>query len=173
MNQKQPLQVSPVFEDPRSRTDFRAKYYPRANAREGPPPDASARNERVMLEFLAVYYELNCQYAALLEERKNSRASAQTRRELELLRAIERTLIARDRLEDRYAPYGVIAEPIIEKGFTIDVIFSFGNVDARGLPRSECLSVTAYVPIPLPPGTQLRDLPVKIEGPGFPSERLT
>src|SRR5262249_19050206 len=107
------------------------------------------------------------QYAALLEIRREPKSAGQASKESEQLKAIEKTLIARDRLEDHYAPFGVIAEPLIEKGFTVDVTFSFGNVDARGRPRSEGIKITAYVPIPLPPGTSFRDLPLKIEGPGF------
>lgn len=171
MNQTQTPVTSRAFEDPRSRSDFRAKCYPRANGGKAPPLDAAARNDRIILEFLAVYYDLNCQYAALLQVRKGLKSAGRTRTEAEHLLAIERSLIARDRLEDRYAPCGVIAEPVIEKGFTVDVTFSFGNVDARGRPRSEFLTVTAYVPIPLPPGTSFRDLPLKIEGPGLPSKR--
>jgi hypothetical protein len=171
MNQIQPPRVSPAFEDPRSRSNFRAKYYPRANARAAPPLNASGRNDRFIIEFLAVYYNLNCQYAALLQVRKKPKSLRRTRAEAERLRAIERILIARDHLEDRYAPYGVIAEATIEKGFTVNVDFSFGNVDAKGVPRSEFLKVTANVPIPLPPGTQFRDLPLRIEGLGFPSKK--
>jgi hypothetical protein len=156
--------------DPRLRSDFLAKYYPSANARKAPPPGASSRNDRVMLEFLSLYYDLNCQHAALLQVRKKPKSPRRTRSEAEHLRVIEKILIARDQLEDRYAPYGVIAEPIVEKGFTVDITFSFGNVDARGLPRSGPLRVTTYVPIPLPRGTLLRDLPLKIEGPGFPPQ---
>jgi hypothetical protein len=123
-----------------------------------------------MLEFLSLYYHLNCQYAALLQVRKKPKSPRRTRTETEHLRVIEKIVIARDRLEDRYAPCGVIAEPIVEKGFTVDITFSFGNVDALGRPRSGSLRVTTYIPIPLPPGKRLRDLPFKIEGPGFPPQ---
>ncbi len=152
------------FKDPRRRGGFQARYYPRANGREAPPLGSSERNAAMMLEFLAVYYELNCKYAELLRLRRKSSGAAHRRIETDCLRAIERILIARDRLEDWYAPYGVIAEPVIERGFTIDVRFSFGNVDVRGLPRSEPIMLTAYVPIPLPPGTRLQDLPIELEG---------
>src|SRR5215467_3454687 len=111
MNQIQTPEVSPVFEDPRARSDFRAKYYPTANGREAPPVDASGRNQRVILEFLAAYYQLNSPYATLLQVRKKPKSPRRTSTEAEHLQAIEKVLIARDRLEDRYAPCGVIAEP--------------------------------------------------------------
>src|SRR5215468_8104402 len=109
MNQIQTPASPHAFEDPRSRSDFRTKHYPQANGREAPPLDASGRNDRVVLEFLALYYDLNCQYAALLQVRKEPKSAGQACTEREHLRAIETTLIARDRLEDRYAPFGVIA----------------------------------------------------------------
>ena len=173
MNQNQITKASPASKDPRLRSDFRAKYYPTANARKAPHAGTSRRNDRVMLEFLSLYYDLNCQYAALLQVRKKPKSPRRTRTEAEHLRVIEKILIARDRLEDRYAPCGIIAEPTVQKGFTADVTFSFGNVDALGLPRSGSLRVTTYVPIPLPPGTRLGDLPLKIEAPGFPPQLLT
>jgi len=43
-------------------------------------------------------------------------------------------------------------------------------LDATGRRRSELYTLTAYVPIPLPTGTKLEDLPLKIEGPGFNGE---
>jgi hypothetical protein len=70
-------------------------------------------------------------------------------------------------LEDRYAPLGVIVEPVVEGGFTVNLIISFGNVDAAGRRRSEAYTITARVPIPLPEGIRLEDLRVKIEGPGI------
>jgi len=33
--------------------------------------------------------------------------------------------------------------------------------------RSEGYTVTAHVPVPLPPGTKFEDLPIEIEGPGI------
>jgi hypothetical protein len=171
MNQIKTPPASPAFEDPRTRSGFRAKYYPKANRREAPAVNTTGRNDRVILEFLAVYYELNCQYDALLQARKKPKSPERTRTEAAHLQVIEQILIARDRLEDRYAPCGVIAEPIVEKGFTVDITFSFGNVDARGRPRSGSLTISTYIPIPLPPGTRLSDLPLKIEGPGFPAQR--
>ena len=55
----------------------------------------------------------------------------------------------------------------MKDGFAIDVKFSFGNVDATGRPRSDLYTITAYIPIPLPPGTKFEELPIQIEGPGI------
>src|SRR6516225_1639950 len=108
MNQTKVPPASTAFEDPRTRSGFRVEYYPKANGREAPPLDASGRNDRFILEFLAVYYDLNCQYATLLQVRQEPKSAEQSWAESEHLRAVEKILIARDRLEDRYAPFGVV-----------------------------------------------------------------
>jgi len=220
------------FTDPRSRAEFQPQHYPRVNGQEAPPPSATERNDRIKLEFLAAYYELNCACARLLAVRQeadsparpgpvtqsldpvaqaSAPASSRTvpvresesrdsrpeesgsgtlpelaagtaalprpatlslappaRREAEKksLQNVERLLIVRDGLEDQYAPLGVIAEPVVKDGYTVNVILSFGNVDAAGRLRSELYTLTACVPVPLPEGFKFEDLDLKIEGPG-------
>jgi len=154
-------------EDPRSRNGFVPHFYPSANNKAAPPVDAAEQNDRIMLEFLAAYYEINRGYARLLEVREKPDSPERNEAERECLRAIENTLIRRDGLEDRYAPFGVIAEQVVKEGFTVDLRVSFGNVDAAGRRRSDLYTITAYVPIPLPKGAKLEDLPIQIEGPGI------
>ena len=156
--------------DPRIHDDFRPRHYPRVNGRDAPPPEATERNDRIKLEFLAAYYALNGGYAALLEARGHPDSPERRQAEKKCLQNIERLLIVRDGLEDQYAPFGVIAEPVVENGFTMDVKISFGNVDATGRLRSELYTLTACVPIPLPGGVEFEDLPIKIEGPGINPE---
>src|SRR5580765_8509775 len=116
------------FEDPRSRSGFLPQFYPTANGKNAPPAGATERNDRIILEFLAAYYDLNSHYSRLLETRKNPESPELSKAERKRLQAIEKGLILRDSLEDRYAPFGVIAEPVVHAGFTVDVKFSFGNV---------------------------------------------
>jgi hypothetical protein len=157
-------------EDPRRRIDFQPQHYPRANGQGAPPLDATGQNDRITLAFLAAYYDLNCAYSRLLEVRNRPDSPERSVAEREQLQAIEKVLILRDACEDRYAPFGVIAEPVVQRGFAVDMKLSFGNVDAAGGPRSDLYTVTAYVPIPLPPGVKLEQLPIKIEGPGIRKE---
>jgi len=159
-----------AIEDPRTRRDFKPRYFPRVNGQEAPPPDATERNDRIKLQFLAAYYDLNCEYARLLEVRSRPPSNDRQEAERKSLQAVDRLLIVRDQVEDEYAPLGVIAEPFVEDGFTVNLKISFGNVDAFGRRRSEGYTVTAYVPIPLPQGTGFDDLPIKIEGPGINPE---
>jgi len=170
MNPTPPSLAQPSLEDPRRRSDFRPQYYPLANHQDAPPLDALERNDRIKLEFLAAYYELNCEYSRLLAARQRPPSPEHDEAEKKSLQAVERLLIVRDQLEDQYAPFGVIADPVVKNGFTANVIFNFGNVDAAGRRRSELYTITACVPIPLPQGIKFEDLAIKIEGPGFNPE---
>ena len=153
--------------DPRGLADFEPQYYPRVNGEQPPDPNASEQNDRIKVEFAAAYYGLNCEHARLTALRCRPDSSERTTEEKKLLQKIERLLIARDELEDFYAPFGVIAEPVVREGFTVDLSVSFGNVDAYGRLRSDCYTITACVPVPLPQGTIFDQLPLTIEGPGI------
>jgi hypothetical protein len=166
MNSQSQTRNPDGFTDPRSRAGFQPPHYPRVNGQEAPPPTATGRNDRIKLEFLAAYYDLNCAYARLLAVRQEADSPARREAEKKSLQNVERLLIVRDGLEDQYAPLGVIAEPVVKDGFTVNVILSFGNVDAAGRLRSEMYTLTACVPVPLPEGFKFEDLDVKIEGPG-------
>jgi hypothetical protein len=150
------------FKDPREATGFIAELYPTANRRAAPPPNSATRDEVIMLEFLAAYYRLNCEYAQLLNVRQFSPSPERDQREREQLQAVERALVARDQVEDLYAPYGVIAEPSVRDGFTHDVRITFG-VTARGKrPQDSGLLIEAILPIGLAPDFDLDELPVRI-----------
>jgi hypothetical protein len=56
----------------------------------------------------------------LLSVRADKRGPAEERIALQ---AIERALLARDALDDKYAPLGVAATPVFEKGFIKSVNF--------------------------------------------------
>src|SRR5262245_42005024 len=94
------------FKDPRPRSGFLPQFYPTANGQSAPPVEATGRNDRIILEFLAAYYDLNSHYSRLLETRKNPGSPERRKSERKRLHAIEKVLIRRDRLEDRYAPLG-------------------------------------------------------------------
>src|SRR6185503_16976276 len=112
------MKTSTSINDPRSQPNFHSSHFPRANGKEAPPAQTGDRNEKVVLEFLAVYYALNCEQAYLREVRKNTASPEQAAVERECFQSIEKILIQRDSLEDKYAPIGIIAEPVIENGFT-------------------------------------------------------
>jgi hypothetical protein len=162
--------AQPLFDDPRSGSDFQARFYPTANGQAGPDVGANEPNDQITLEFLAAYYRLNLGYVQLVEARKSPDPIRRREMEKECLQSIEKVLILRDSLEDRYAPFGVIADPVVKDGFTVDLKIQFGNVDAAGRRRTETYTLTAYVPIPLPQGATFEDVHMQIEGPGFNGE---
>lgn len=147
--------TEPMLLDPRQRHDFLPHLYPKANGRALTLDAAASRNDRIVFEFLAAYYHLNCLYARLLEVRRTPASQERDQAEREQLRAIEKALIERDALEDRYAPIGVVAEPLSKDGLTTDVHFSFGNVDATGRLRSQPLIWSAVLSVPVPPDVKL------------------
>ena len=154
MNQSFESLRSEFPRDPRQRKDFCSKYYPKANGGDGPPPDSAARNDGIMSAFRAAYYGLNCEHARLRELRAATGCVDREKAEKECLRAIEKALIIRDGLEDRLACFGVIAEPIVEDGFAVDLKFTFGDVTAAGRRRSELLVSSADIAIGLPLGVK-------------------
>lgn len=175
VNEIQPEHGMVPMKDPRNLPDYESRFYPRVNGGEAPAPDAGEQNERIKVQFAAAYYALNREHARLVALRTQTDSVSRKREEKVLLQKIEALLIARDELEDFYAPFGVIAEPVVEQGFTVDLKLSFGNVDAFGRLRSDCYTITACVPIPLQ-GEQINfdELPITIEGPGIrPPESIT
>jgi len=162
-----PLMDGPsLMTDPRSLPDFEPQHYPRVNGKAPPAPHATDQNDRIEVEFAAAYYGLNCAHARLVRLRQQPDSTERRAEEKKRLQEIERLLIARDDLEDFYAPFGAIGEPIVKDGFTVNVMISFGNVDAFGRLRSDAYTITACVPVPLPQGMKFDDMCVTVEGPG-------
>src|SRR5262245_34308216 len=88
--------------DPRAADDFDPRCYPRADGVSAPSPEANERDDRIKLEFCAVYYQLNRLYARLIDLRRREGDQADERGERVLLQEIETHLRIRDGLEDRY-----------------------------------------------------------------------
>jgi hypothetical protein len=150
--------------DPRSRPNFRSRFFPNANG--GPVPTTPAnKNERIIVEFASAYYGINRHYAKLREIRKLPGSPGRLPKERAQMQEIEKALQLRDSLEDHYASYGVIVEPVTREGFAVDLQCSFGNVDKRGKPRALLVTLTASVPVPLPPGAKVEDYLIEAQMP--------
>jgi hypothetical protein len=119
MNQQE---ISAV-KDPRIGSEFRPQFLPLSDLGDPPPVGTPQRNDCIRLEFLCAYYELNVAYARLLAAREDQFSEERSG----IRREIERLQMIRDQLEDRYAPYGVIAEPAFARGFAVNVAFTFPN----------------------------------------------
>ncbi len=142
--------------------DFEPTRVPKANGKEAPSAISIQPNDSIVLEFLSIYYVLNCRYAKLIEARRLESSPVRQRQERRALRAIEQALRIRDSLEDRYAPYGVSAEAQQHDGFTININFTFGNVDASGRRRGEPHMSSACLTFPLPPGVEMGPLTTRL-----------
>ncbi|MCI0539602.1 MAG: hypothetical protein L0Z50_30700 [Verrucomicrobiales bacterium] len=133
------------FIDPRWEKDFSPSLYPKADGALAPSPESGDRDDRIKVEFCAVYYRLNLLHAQLTEMRKNAGDSDGDRRACDLMGEIEKHLRLRDELEDRYAPYGVIAEAIAKDGFTVEIKFTFGDRTVLREQRTRLISSTALI----------------------------
>src|SRR6188474_723534 len=76
------------FDDPRTQAKFLPQYYPRANGNDAPPAATSDRNERIILDFVGAYYYLNCEFARLVELRKQPPSTERSQAERQCLQAV-------------------------------------------------------------------------------------
>jgi hypothetical protein len=74
--------------------------------------------------------------------RKNAGEEVRAR---DLMQEIEKHLRLRDKLEDQYTPYGVIAEAIAKDGFTVEIKFTFGDRTVLREQRTRLVSSTALI----------------------------
>jgi len=84
--------------------------------------------------------------------RKRHGAKVPRVQERTVLMEIERAIVAREKLEDRYASRGVFVTPVYRDGFTIDLRFTDRK---SGPPNSGPVivsSASVRITIPLPPG---------------------
>jgi hypothetical protein len=110
-----------VCKDPRTGPKFRPEFFPLCDLGDPPPSDTANRNDRVRLEFLAVHYEFNVATAQLMAARNKIGSEERARLEQHVAELSQR----RDRLEDFYTPYGVIAEATMAHGIVLNLAFTF------------------------------------------------
>jgi hypothetical protein len=136
--------------DPRTCPGFLPILFPLANG--GPPPTTSAdpRNDQIVMAFLAAYYEINVRWMELRAVRSCLETPERGQQERAALQAIESALCQRDELEDRWAPHGIIAEPIMEDGIARDILFTFGSVNAAGRFRAQPIVSAANLSFQVP-----------------------
>jgi hypothetical protein len=110
-------------------------------------------------QFLQAYFRINQAYARLVALRKKRGATVPHALERPILLEIERTLVAREKLEDRHASRGVIATPVYRRGFTVDVRFAGAHTARRQGGAIIISSASVRITIPLP--AALRAKPCK------------
>jgi hypothetical protein len=104
-------------------SDFHPQFLPLSDLNNPPSKDSTNPNDLIRWKFLSVYHGLNLAYAKLLAAGRGADLAEQHQWKLRL----EELTQTRDRLEDQYAPYGVIAEVTFEKGFAVNIAFTFPN----------------------------------------------
>ena len=100
------------------------------------------------LQFLALYYQLNKCCAALAAARKRGINVTKS------LRLLEKWLRVREDLESQMAPRGIMAEPLLKNGQTINLFFTAPTSEKPGR-YSMCLKV----PLPRNPAKRSRSAP--------------
>lgn len=106
------------FKDPRCQTGFLPDFLPLSDLGDPPLINPLGRNDRIRLEFLSLYYEINVAFASIGGD-CDSTERACLEVELDTLQH------ARAMLEDFYAPLGIIAEPTLVRGFAVNLAFTF------------------------------------------------
>jgi hypothetical protein len=128
---------------PSADPEFDPALYPKCN--QGPPPspldgESAAAAKR---EFLAAYYGLNKSHRRLAGVRGEK---GNPEEERAALQAIEQALLARDAVEDKYAPLGITATPEFTKGYVTNVSFVQPPRAARGASLSMVFAVQPGAP---------------------------
>ena len=140
----------------RSNSRFTAKelgpdhpLYPACDGERSKDQRRADPQKRIKRQFLEAYFRINLAYARLVAWRAKQPPSGKSERAI--LREIEKALLHREGLEDRYAARGVVATPAYSEGFTVNVLFS----DVHSAQRGRVLiasSSTVRISIPLPAG---------------------
>jgi hypothetical protein len=142
---------TPARLEPEARADFNPAWLPLANGSPAPPPSADPRNLEIVRQFQTAYYEINASWAALRELRARPDSPEFPPHERTALQNIETALRQRDELENQCAPFGIIAEPLMEQGLTKDIRFTFGSVRADGRFRAQPFVSAALLNFRVPP----------------------
>ena len=136
------FEPSPGFVDPRTTGDFRANLWPSRTGAPDPPIGSENLHDCRCIEFLAVYYLVNCRHDELIAARNRNASedeiAARLKNAADAVQAV-------DDLEDRYAPIGFYGEPTMDGAFYLSIGFNRPEV-----PRtlSEPSTESSHVAIP-------------------------
>ena len=103
--------------------DVTHPLFPTADGERWNPREPFDSRQQLISQFLEAHYRINLAYARLLALRKERQYRVPKRLEQPFTERIEKAIIEREKLEDRYASRGVIATPVYIAGFAVDVRF--------------------------------------------------
>src|ERR1041384_2233139 len=121
------MTVEIIFADPRTTTDFDPSFLPSCDGEDLPPLDSRDRNLLRVIEFASIYYQMN----RLTARAEAARAAGDFRAERAALENFRSASRKRDWLEDRYAPEGFLAEPIMDGNRYVDLKFRWAGKRPR------------------------------------------
>jgi hypothetical protein len=105
--------------------------------------ETNAAVAQMRREFIAAYRDINQCASELRRVRRGAKISA--KRERAALQAVERAILARDALENKYARLGLSATPVVKDGLVRTIHFS------KPRPREEQPSVISMCFAVMPP----------------------
>ena len=112
-----------AFPDPRTLAQYDETLVPLCDGEDLPPQETNDRQLRRVIEFASIYYQMN-QLRVLAEAARDTGNAVEERQLLERIRSVSRQ---RDALEDRYAPEGFLAEPVMDGDRCIDLKFNWAG----------------------------------------------
>lgn len=119
---------------------------------DGQPFGLVPRTDRwwsIKARFLFAFYRINVEHARLIEARRTSNHRSRPVTERPILQAIERAIVAREALEDRYASRGWVAFPLYLNGFVVNVTFQHpGSPAVRPFPAGSSASQSIAFALP-------------------------
>jgi hypothetical protein len=146
MSQKQKAKADandlPDLQDPRSEPAFRKSWFPSQDGKRAPVRTDANRDDVIKLRFLICYYHLNRLFANLTRLRKKGVTPESERA---LMREIDQWLQRRDQVSEEARMLGIVAEPIREKGYTREVLFTCPRKAVAPEPRR---TATIHMRIP-------------------------
>src|SRR5262249_52589944 len=114
-----------------------------------PHPDS---REEAKGRFLEAYFQINLAYARLVALRERHGAKVPRAHERKVFIAIERTNVARENLQDRYASQGEYGTPRYRDGFTTGLRLTDRKSRRPNGDPVMLSSASVRITIPVPPG---------------------
>lgn len=137
------------MKNPRNVAGFNPRLYPSCDGGPFELVPRADRHRRIKARFLAAYHRINVEYTRLRAVRQSKSRPGRTHSERRVLQALERAIVARETLEDRYASRGIVATPFYHDGIAINVRFQCPGAPAAQpyrIASSSCRSVRFATP---------------------------
>lgn len=158
LNYAMPVTVDQLCSDPRAAADPPLeRHMPLCDGNPWPGTGTADPVQQRQIAFLAAYSHLNRWHDRLHEIRRDGPADEAPG----VVEALQRMISLRDELEDRYAPIGFYAEPVMESHLAVNLIFHYAQKYVQENHRS-CIPMDVSVKVPPPENEMIPDSPAGI-----------